>query len=193
MTCYLGNCHSLCARTLYHKAAHLQTHSHARCQETWICKMEHCKDEAREVVTSLQILPLGLFPCPFFHPTCWCNSLISFALLWLSQKHPYPSINQRLYRCIGAFPFHLCFTDCRGNSPHKSQYSIFSQCEIQVISFKVKSFCTVGLFGYSLTCLVRQSPTGIIGFVNVWLESHPLGQVSSMASVPWLSLIQWLF
>lgn len=44
---------------------HLQTLKRAHSWGTWICKMEQCKDEDREVVTSLQSLPLGLIPCPF--------------------------------------------------------------------------------------------------------------------------------
>lgn len=68
------------------KATHLQTLTQACSQGTWICKMEHCKEEDREVVTSLQSPPRPL-PLSLFHPTCWCNSLISFALLWLSQRN----------------------------------------------------------------------------------------------------------
>lgn len=65
ITHYPDVCHSFVSAALYHgdEATHLQTLT--RAQGTWICKMEHCKDEDWEVVTSLQSLPLGLFPCPF--------------------------------------------------------------------------------------------------------------------------------
>lgn len=60
-TRYLGDCHSLSG-----KATHLQTptRAHSRGNLNYI-KWSTAKDEDREVVTSLQSLPLGLFPCPF--------------------------------------------------------------------------------------------------------------------------------
>lgn len=62
LTCYLGDC---CTLSHHDKAAHLKTLRHTHSQGTWICKMEQYKEEDREVVTSLQRLPLGLFCCPF--------------------------------------------------------------------------------------------------------------------------------